>query len=60
MNAEKILKDLLKEFQNEFKTEPAKNSIQQTFREGVLFAMRLAIIEIEDAEREAEPEQEDN
>lgn len=60
MNAEKILKELLKEYQNEFKTEPAETSTQQTFREGVLFAMRLAIIKLEDAEKESKVEQEDS
>lgn len=58
MNAEKILKELLKEYKNEFKAEPAENSTQQTFREGVIFALRLAIIKLEDAKKETE--QEDN
>lgn len=60
MNAEKILKELLKEYKNEFKTEPAENSTQQTFREGVIFALRLAIIKLEEAEKEVKTEQEDN
>ena len=60
MNAEKILKELLEEYKNEFNTEPAENSTQQTFREGVLFGMRLAIIRLEEAEKETKVEQEDN
>ena len=60
MNAEKILKELLEEYKNEFRAEPAENSTQQTFREGVLFGMRLAIIKIEEAEKETRVKQEDN
>ena len=60
MNAKKILIELLKEYKNEFKAEPAENSTQQTFREGVVFALRLAIIKLEDAEKEIHTEQEDN
>jgi len=60
MDAKKVLIELLKEYKNEFKIEPAENSTQQTFREGVIFAMRLAIIKIEEAEKEVKAEQEDN
>ena len=60
MNAKKILIELLKEYKKEFKAEPAENSTQQTFREGVIFALRLAIIKLEDAEKETKAEQEDN
>ena len=57
MNAEKILKELLEEYKNEFKAEPAENSTQQTFREGVIFGIRLAIIKLEEAEKETKVEQ---
>lgn len=60
MNAKKILIELLKEYKNEFKAEPAENSTQQTFREGVIFALRLAIIKLGEAEKETKVEQEDN
>lgn len=59
MNAEKILKELLEEYKNEFRADPVEDSTQ-TFRDGVLFGMRLAIIKIEEAEKEAKAEQEDN
>lgn len=60
MNAKKTLIELLKEYKNEFKAEPVENSTQQTFREGVIFALRLAIIKLEEAEKEIKAEQEDN
>lgn len=60
MNAKKVLIELLKEYKNDFKAEPAENSTQQTFREGVIFALRLAIIKLEDAEKETKAKQEDN
>lgn len=60
MDAEKILIELLKEYKNEFKAESAENSTQQTFREGVIFALRLAIIKLGEAEKETKVEQEDN
>ena len=60
MNAKKILIELLKEYKNEFKAEPAENSTQQTFRKGVIFVLRLAIIKLEEAEKETKTEQEDN
>lgn len=60
MNAKKTLIELLKEYKNEFKAEPAENPTQQTFREGVVFALRLAIIKLEEVEKETKAEQEDN
>ena len=60
MNAKKILIELLKEYKNEFKAEPAENSTQQTFRKGVIFVLRLAIIKLEEAEKETKTEHEDN
>ena len=60
MDAKKILIELLKEYKNEFKAEPAENSTQQTFREGVVFALRLAIIKLEEVEKETKAEQGDN
>ena len=60
MNAEKILKELLEEYKNEFRAEPAENSTQQTFREGIVFGMRLAIVKLEEVEKEIKAKQEDN
>lgn len=59
MNAEKILKELLEEYKNEFRADPVEDSTQ-IFRDGVLFGMRLAIIKIEEAEKETRVKQEDN
>lgn len=59
MNAEKILKELLEEYKNEFKADPVEDSTQ-TFRDGVLFGIRLAIIRLEDVEKETKIEQEVN
>ena len=58
MNAKKALIELLKEYKNEFKAEPAENSTQQSFKEGVIFALRLASIKLEEVEKETK--QEDN
>ena len=58
MDAEKILKELLEEYKNEFRAEPAENATQQTFREGVVVGIRLAIIRLEEAKKETK--QEDN
>lgn len=60
MDAEKILKELLEEYKNEFRAEPAENSTQQTFREGVVFGIRLAIVRLEETEKEIKAKQEDN
>lgn len=60
MDAEKILKELLEEYKNKFRAEPAENSTQQTFREGVVVGIRLAIIRLEEVEKETKTKQEDN
>ena len=60
MDAEKILKELLEEYKNEFRAEPTENSTQQTFREGIVFGMRLAIVKLEEAKKEIKAKQEDN
>ena len=56
MDAEKILKELLEEYKNEFR----ENSTQQAFREGMVFGMRLAIVKLEEVEKETKTEQENN
>lgn len=58
MDAEKILKELLEEYKNKFRAEPAENSTQQTFREGVVVGIRLAIVKLEEVGKETK--QEDN
>lgn len=58
MNAEKILKELLEEYKTAFRAEPAENSTQQTFREGVVLGIHLAIVKLEEVEKETKAEQE--
>lgn len=60
MDAKKILKELLEEYKNEFRAKPAEDSTQQTFREGIVFGMRLAIVKLEEAEKETKTKQENN
>lgn len=60
MDAEKILKELLEEYKNEFRAEPAENSTHQTFREGMVFGLRLAIVKLEEVKKEIKAEREDN
>lgn len=57
---QKTLIELLKEYKNEFKEEPAENATQQAFREGIIFAIRLAIIKLEEVEKETKVKQEDD
>lgn len=59
MDAEKILKELLEEYKNEFKADPVEDDTQ-IFRDGVLFGIRLAIVRLEEAEKETKTKQEDN